>query len=640
MKHFDFDILVIGGGHAGVEAALIGSRRGKSVGLVSFDKTKLALMSCNPSVGGLGKSHIVKEIDALGGVMARATDATGIQFRKLNLSRGPAVWSTRVQTDREAYNQYICKTINDGFNIEVIEASAEAILVENGTAVGVKIDNGLKTDDISSRVVIVCTGTFLGGLIHIGEKKIKAGRRGEKAAYKLTDSLRSLGFEVGRLKTGTPPRLDGTTINYDLCEIQPGIEPIPFFSYETQSLEIKQIPCFLTYTTDKTKEIIQANLKKSPMFSGQIKSTGPRYCPSIEDKIFRFSERDRHQIFLEPEGKNSTEVYPNGFSTALPEDIQLKAIKTITGLENVEITQPGYAIEYDYCPAYQIKNSLETKQVANLYFAGQINGTSGYEEAAGQGLLAGLNGSLGIDNEPPLILDRAESYIGVMIDDLVTRSTTEPYRMFTSRAEYRLCLREDNARDRLFDYADKFHLISKGDYSKFKLLQKETDLEIAKLKKIVVSVSKLEKLAGIFKKRENVSLADLLTVPGVEYDDIEPFIGDSESYLSDIRAIKERVSIFIKYKGYIKKQEREVAKFRNMESQLIPEDMWYNKLNGLRNEAQEKFARFKPVSLGQAGRIEGITTGDVAALSIHLKKYDNLQKKTEKTEKSTEKSGE
>ncbi len=623
MKHPDFDILVIGGGHAGVEAALAASRTGKVVGLVSLDKTKLAMMSCNPSIGGLGKSHIVKEIDALGGLMAKAADATGIQFRKLNLSRGPAVWSTRVQADRATYNQYICQFINNDSNISVIEAAADSILVENGKAVGVELDTG---DKIYSKAVIVCSGTFLGGLIHIGEKKIKAGRMGEKAAYKLTDSLRSLGFEIGRLKTGTPPRLDGTTINYSLCEIQPGIEPIPFFSYATKPFEIEQVPCFLTYTADKTKEIIKANLKKSPMFSGQIKSTGPRYCPSIEDKIYRFGQRDRHQIFLEPEGRNSTEVYPNGFSTSLPEDIQFRAIRTITGLENVEITQPGYAIEYDYCPAFQIQNSLETRLIVNLYFAGQINGTSGYEEAAGQGLVAGLNASLKIDKEPPLILDRAESYIGVMIDDLVTRSTTEPYRMFTSRAEYRLCLREDNARDRLSDYADRYNLIPKENYSQFKILQKETEFEISRLRKIVISVSKLGKLADIFDRRENVSLAELLTVPGVEYDDIEPLIDRTESFKSDIASIKERVAIFIKYKGYIKKQEREVAKFRHLENEFIPEDMPYNKLNGLRNEAQEKFTRFQPLSLGQASRIEGITTGDIAALSIHLRKYNSKQR--------------
>ncbi|RKX21728.1 MAG: tRNA uridine-5-carboxymethylaminomethyl(34) synthesis enzyme MnmG [Candidatus Zixiibacteriota bacterium] len=623
MKHSDFDILVIGGGHAGVEAALAASRTGKTVGLISLDKTKLAMMSCNPSIGGLGKSHIVKEIDALGGLMARAIDATGIQFRKLNLSRGPAVWSTRVQADRAAYNNFVCRFVDADRNISVIEASADSILAESGSATGVELDSGEK---LMSKAVIVCTGTFLGGLIHIGEKKIRAGRKGEKAAYKLTDSLRSLGFEVGRLKTGTPPRLDGTTIDYELCEIQPGIEPIPFFSYTTKPYEIKQVPCFLTHTTQKTKQIIEANLRKSPIFSGQIKSAGPRYCPSIEDKIYRFGQKERHQIFLEPEGRDNFEVYPNGFSTSLPEDIQFRAIRTITGLENVEITQPGYAIEYDYCPAYQIDNSLETSITGNLYFAGQINGTSGYEEAAGQGLLAGLNASLKIDREPALILSRAESYIGVMIDDLVTRSTTEPYRMFTSRAEYRLCLREDNARDRLFDYANKYNLIPKEDYSKFKLLQKETESEISKLRKTVISVSKLGKLADIFEKKENVSLAELLTVPGVEYDDIEPFIAETECYKSDIIALRERAAIFIKYKGYIRKQEREIARFRHLEGELIPKDMPYGSLNGLRREAQEKFVRFKPLSLGQASRIEGITTGDIAALSIHLKKYNNRHK--------------
>jgi len=623
VKHSDFDILVIGGGHAGVEAALAASRTGKTVGLISLDKTKLAMMSCNPSIGGLGKSHIVKEIDALGGLMARAIDATGIQFRKLNLSRGPAVWSTRVQADRAAYNNFVCRFVDADRNISVIEASADSILAESGSATGVELDSGEK---LMSKAVIVCTGTFLGGLIHIGEKKIRAGRKGEKAAYKLTDSLRSLGFEVGRLKTGTPPRLDGTTIDYELCEIQPGIEPIPFFSYTTKPYEIKQVPCFLTHTTQKTKQIIEANLRKSPIFSGQIKSAGPRYCPSIEDKIYRFGQKERHQIFLEPEGRDNFEVYPNGFSTSLPEDIQFRAIRTITGLENVEITQPGYAIEYDYCPAYQIDSSLETSITGNLYFAGQINGTSGYEEAAGQGLLAGLNASLKIDREPALILSRAESYIGVMIDDLVTRSTTEPYRMFTSRAEYRLCLREDNARDRLFDYANKYNLIPKEDYSKFKLLQKETESEISKLRKTVISVSKLGKLADIFEKRENVSLAELLTVPGVEYDDIEPFIAETECYKSDIIALRERAAIFIKYKGYIRKQEREIARFRHLEGELIPKDMPYGSLNGLRREAQEKFVRFKPLSLGQASRIEGITTGDIAALSIHLKKYNNRHK--------------
>lgn len=618
MKHSDFDIIVIGGGHAGVEAALAASRMGKRCALVTMDKTKLARMSCNPSIGGLGKSHIVKEIDALGGLMAKAIDATGIQFRMLNLSRGPAVWSTRAQADRIGYNDYVCHYVESDPKVEIIETTAGEFLVENGRIAGIKTEEG---DKIFAQAVIACTGTFLGGLIHIGEEKIKAGRKGEKAAWKLTDSFRALGFEVGRLKTGTPPRLDGKTIDYNRCKIQPGDEPIPFFSYSTRPYDLRQVPCHLTYTTAATKEIILANLLRSPMFSGQISSIGPRYCPSIEDKIHRFHEKPRHQIFLEPEGNGTDEVYPNGFSTSLPKDVQEAGIKTVVGLENVKITQYGYAIEYDYCPAYQINASLETKIIPGLFLAGQINGTSGYEEAAGQGLMAGINASLGIDNEPPLILNRAESYIGVMIDDFITHSTTEPYRMFTSRAEYRLRLREDNARDRLIKYAKEYNLVPADDYHRFRELQRDTEKEIARLKKTIVPVAKLDGLSKLFAKRERISLADLLKVPGVTYNDIEKFNGDSLPRGKNADEIMARAAINIKYEGYIKKQDREVEKFHRLESERIPDGFQFNNLSGLRNEAREKFTRFKPTSLGQAGRIEGVTKGDIAALSIHLKKY-------------------
>jgi len=620
VKQFDFDIVVVGGGHAGVEAALAASRMGKTAALVTMDRGKLALMSCNPAIGGLGKSHIVKEIDSLGGLMGKAVDATGIQFRKLNLSRGPAVWSTRAQADRIAYTKFVSDYVDAYPGVTVIEATAGGILSDGDKVTGIETEDGRK---IYSRALILCTGTFLGGLIHIGEKKIASGRMGEKAAYMLSESLEKLGFEIGRLKTGTPPRLDGKSIDYDRCELQPGLEPIPFLSYATKPYHIDQTPCHLTYTTAETKAIITKNLLRSPMFSGQINSIGPRYCPSIEDKIHRFSEKPRHQIFLEPEGNGTDEIYPNGFATSLPEDVQYESIRSVIGLENAIITKPGYAIEYDYCPAYQIKASLETKRINGLYFAGQINGTSGYEEAGGQGLIAAVNACLQIDNKPPLILSRAEAYLGVMIDDLITHSTTEPYRMFTSRAEYRLRLREDNARDRLFGYARELGLIPEEDYDRFEALRKATHDEIRRLKKIVVPVSKLDGLSKYFVRKDHISLADLLKVPTVTYADIAHLGGGNGDGPDD--EIIERASINIKYAGYIRKQEREVERFHKMESEIIPDDMPFETLTGLRNEAREKFARFRPTSLGQAGRIEGVTTGDLAALSIHVKKFMALK---------------
>lgn len=617
MRNTDFDILVIGGGHAGVEAALAGSRMGRKTALVTMDRSKLALMSCNPSIGGLGKSHIVKEVDALGGLMGRAIDATGIQFRRLNLSRGPAVWSTRAQADRVKYNDFVCRYVDNDSKVEVIEATAGAILTERNRIVGIKTEEG---ETILCRAVIVCTGTFLGGLIHIGDKKIKAGRRGEKAAYQLSESFLSLGFEVGRLKTGTPPRLDGKTIDWAKCTEQPGENPIPFFSFATEPYPIEQVSCHLTYTTARTKEIIMKNLHRSAMFSGQISSVGPRYCPSIEDKIYRFNDKLKHHIFLEPEGNGTDEVYPNGFSTSLPEEVQVEAIRTIIGLEEAVLSKPGYAIEYDYCPARQIKASLETRRVEGLYFAGQINGTSGYEEAAGQGLMAGLNASLAISGESPVILDRAESYIGVMIDDLITRSTTEPYRMFTSRAEYRLSLREDNARDRLFEYAERLGLVDSKYIRHFEKVKLATINEIEHLRGVHIPISKLDGLAERFVKRDAISLAELLKVPGVGYNDIEPYIPKNDGF-SASREVRERAAIRIRYEGYIARQEREVAKFRKMEKETIPSEMEFTDLAGLRNEAREKLTRFRPESLGQAGRIEGITTGDLSALSVHVQKF-------------------
>jgi tRNA uridine 5-carboxymethylaminomethyl modification enzyme len=613
----DFDVIVIGGGHAGVEAALAVARMGKTTAIITMERNKLGLMSCNPAIGGIGKSQLVKEVDALGGIMGEAIDATGIQFRKLNLSRGPAVWSTRAQADRRLYTQFIVDYISKQNNVSVIESIVDEILVEDKHVSGVKIDTG---EVITGKAVIVATGTFLGGLIHIGDKKIHAGRYGEKSAYKLTESLRNLGFEIGRLKTGTPPRIDGDTIDWSKCEVQPGDDPIPFFSYRSHYRDFAQTPCHLTKTTALTKEIISANFKKSPIFSGQITSTGPRYCPSIEDKFFRFSDKPTHHIFLEPEGNGTSEVYPNGFSTALPEDVQYAAIKTVIGLENVRITRPGYAVEYDFCPTYQIRPSLETRNISNLFMAGQINGTSGYEEAAAQGIMAGINAVLSIEHEKPFILDRSETYIGVMIDDLCTRSTTEPYRMFTSRSEYRLALREDNARDRLFSYSKKFSLVPETDIDHFEKIVNDTDREIKLFSKTRIPVSELGEHGARLQKYDFVTLENFLKQPGVSIKEVLPILARFEGKFSENIEILERAAIQIRYKGYIEKQDREIQRHQKLESVVIPDIIDYKAITGLRNEAREKFSRFQPVSLGQAGRIEGITPGDIAVLSIHLKK--------------------
>lgn len=618
MQQSDFDIIVIGGGHAGVEAALAGSRMGLRVAIVTMDRHRLALMSCNPAIGGIGKSQLVKELDVLGGLMGEAIDATGIQFRRLNLSRGPAVWSTRAQADRIAYNKYVCDFVAAQKNVTVIEGLAGEILVEQGRVCGVRTEDGAP---ISARAVIVASGTFLGGLIHIGEKQMAAGRLGEKAAYRLSDSFRTLGFELGRLKTGTPPRLDGDTIDWSKCEIQPGERPIPFFSHRTFHRDFDQAPCHLTATTAATREIIAANYGRSPIFSGQIQSRGPRYCPSIEDKYFRFADKPTHHIFLEPEGNGTSEVYPNGFSTALPEEVQLAAVRTIIGLEQVRMTRPGYAVEYDYCPTHQIRPSLETRRVQGLFFAGQINGTSGYEEAAAQGIMAGINAVLYLKGEPPFVLDRSESYIGVMIDDLVTRSTTEPYRMFTSRSEYRLALREDNARDRLSRYAVQLGLIPAEEHAQFEQLAAGTLDQIRLLSKTRIKASLLGELGERFRKNDTISLADLLRQPGFGLSELLPLVAAYNGRFSSDHSILERAAIQIRYQGYVDKQDREIAKFKKLESEQIPELFSYARIVGMRNEAREKFSHFRPASLGQAGRIEGITPGDLAVLSVHLKRF-------------------
>ncbi|MBU8933849.1 MAG: tRNA uridine-5-carboxymethylaminomethyl(34) synthesis enzyme MnmG [candidate division Zixibacteria bacterium] len=615
LRTADFDIVIVGGGHAGVEAALVASRMGRQVAIVSMDKSKLALMSCNPAVGGVGKSQLVTEIDALGGLIGEAADATGIQFRRLNLSRGPAVWSTRIQVDRIAYNRFVVDRIKQDSRITIIEGLVGKIVTRDETAVGVVFEDG---HEVAAKAIVVCSGTFLGGLIHIGEKQIQSGRMGEPGAYALTDSLKSLGFEIGRLKTGTPPRLDGDTIDLSQCTVQLGEAPAPLFSHRSRNRDLEQACCHLTYTTAHTKEIVSRNRTLSPMFSGQIHSTGPRYCPSIEDKFYRFADKDRHQIFLEPEGNGTNEIYPNGFSTALPEDVQREAIRTITGLSEVRLTQPGYAIEYDYCPAHQIRPTMETRRIARLYLAGQINGTSGYEEAAAQGLLAGINAVLSIEGESPFVPDRSEAYLGVMIDDLTTRSTTEPYRMFTSRAEYRLALREDNARDRLCKYAEQYSLVPAQESDVFRALQRETESCIESLKKKRVRVADLGEYGHRFQRTTNISLENLLKQPNVPLDSALDLLEKLDGDVSVNREVLKRATIFIRYSGYIDKQQREIDKFKKAEAVVIPDDFNYDEVPGLKTEARQKFIRYRPDSLGQASRIEGITPGDVAILSIFV----------------------
>lgn len=606
----DFDVIIIGGGHAGVEAALAVSRMECRAGLITMDATRLALMSCNPAIGGIGKSQIVKEIDVLGGIMGVATDATGIQFRRLNLSRGPAVWSTRVQCDRREYNRYVSDFVALQQRVSVIEGLAGDLVVESGTVVAVRLENG-KT--FGCHAVVIATGTFLGGLIHVGERQTPAGRIGEKAAYKLSDSFRALGFELGRLKTGTPPRLDGQSIDWSKCEIQPGENPIPYVSYRSEPRSLEQSPCFLTSTTQRTKEIILQNVHRSPMFSGQIKSGGPRYCPSIEDKFYRFADKPSHQIFLEPEGNGTSEVYPNGFSTSLPQDVQEAAIKTVIGLEKAVITRPGYAVEYDYCPTYQIKPSLETKRISGLFFAGQINGTSGYEEAAGQGLIAGINATMFVRKAPSFVLDRSESYIGVMIDDLVTRSTTEPYRMFTSRAEYRLSLREDNARDRLSHYAFGLGLITEEDYLATRSVIESTNTLVHSFERSTLRQTATE--------GQTVTIADFIRQTKQLLPQVVATICEQAGCREHDKQIVERACIQIKYHGYVQKQQREIYRFKKLERESIPPTMIFDTLVGLKGEAREKFQRFRPTSLGQASRIEGITASDVSVLAVHVKKH-------------------
>ena len=617
----NFDVIIIGGGHAGVEAAYACSRMGKKNCLITNSRSDIGKMSCNPAIGGIGKSHLVREIDAMGGLMGVAADHGGIHFRVLNASKGAAVRATRSQSDRMLYANKVLSIIDSEDLLSVIENEVTEIKISNGKANGVKLASG---EIIYSKKVILTAGTFLNGKLFTGEEQEQGGRIGDKPSLKLADFLQSLDLKSGRLKTGTPPRINSNSVNWKFTKEQPGDNPRPTMSFiTTNEIHPKQMSCFITRTNKLTHEIIMEGLERSPMFSGKIEGLGPRYCPSIEDKIHRFSDRESHQIFIEPEGLTSKEIYPNGISTSMPKDIQQRMVNSIIGFEKAEITKFGYAVEYDFFDPRELQHTLETKKIKNLYFAGQINGTTGYEEAAAQGLVAGINASIATEDGSPWLPKREESYIGVLIDDLVTLGTKEPYRMFTSRAEYRLLLREDNADQRLSPLAKKLGLIDENRWAKFNKKMEDIQKEKERLRNHKVSLKQLNEISGkqTVKSNANITALEALKRPEVSYEEMCKVLG--------IEPAKEEVAIDVitdkKYSGYIERQKKEIKKIKKNENALIPEQINFNDIEGLSNESKQKLSAVSPRTLAHAQRIPGLTPAAISLLLVHIKKREHLK---------------